>query len=47
MLIGCRFTVEENNGNDKASGGAVAGGGDVVEHRHSEQGFDVATRGLG
>ena len=39
--------VEENTGNDKVSGGAVAGGGDVVEHRHPEQDFDVDIRGLG
>jgi len=33
--------VAEDTGNDRVSGGAVTGGGDVLEHRHPEQGFDV------
>ena len=33
--------VAENTKNDRFSNGAISGGGDVVEHRHPEQGFDV------
>jgi hypothetical protein len=33
--------VAENTKMDRFSNGAISGGGDVVEHRHPEQGFDV------